>query len=172
MQYKSRGTFKSRLRQNWLCGGTIQCFGKGSISCFSLQTYVSSGSSTSAASCSLVLFNFTILLWTLGYQPTCVHCSVLNTIGSLPHMVSLFLLRVFLFHHGYTAPTYHSPLLTLFLLISGFLANKGTTSRDVCRTDTNMHAHAFTRAPLAAASLHRKQASGCYRSSPCSLSKV
>lgn len=84
-------------------------------------------------------------------------------------------LSLFLSHtHAYTG------LISVFFfffslclsLSPGLLTNKTTASgtksaghpRDVPRT--------HSRPPLPRASLHRKQASGCYRSSPCLLSKV
>lgn len=76
------------------------------------------------------------------------------------------------FYHTLTHTQDQSQSLLLTLLISGFLANKTTTSR---RSLPDVHTRARTRlhpAAPAAASLHRKQASGCYRPSPCLLSKV
>lgn len=114
-------------------------------------------------------------IWLLFY-PTCTLCFKLfsNKLSqSLTHILLHLLNASLSITHSYIQSIYLSLfLLTLSPLIPGFLTNKKTTlSGKVCWTYTRARTRLHPAAP-AAASLHRKQASGCYRSSPCLLSKV
>ena len=114
-------------------------------------------------------------IWLLFYL-TCTLCFKLfsNKLSqSLTHILLHLLNASLSITHSHILSIYLSLfLLTLSPLISGFLTNKKTTSGKVCWTYTRVHAHAFTQPPLLQHLCTAKQASGCYRSSPCLLSKV
>lgn len=100
-------------------------------------------------------------VYTLYYTVCTLNFKLCESLTAPPTCVSLFLSQT----QGYTGPISVSFAHSIAPYVQ--LSDKWKKKR------ADVHACSFTQlAARAAASLHRRQACGCYRSSPCLLSKV